>query len=175
MLKSLALVVLAALVLLLIYAATRPDTFRIERSQRIQAPPERVYGLINDLKGFNTWNPWRKKDPALKETYGSLSAGPGARYGWDSDKVGVGSMEITTVQSPSQVSLKLDFVKPFEAHNTVDFTLKAEGGGTQVTWAMQGPSPFMSKLMGVFVNMDRMVGQDFEDGLNTLKALAEKP
>lgn len=177
MLKTIGLVLLAALALLLIYAATRPDTFRVERTLSIQAPPERVFALISDLKRFNTWNPYEKKDPALKGRYGATTAGVGAQYGWEGDKVGTGSMEITQVQAPQRVAMKLDFVKPFEAHNQVEFSLQPQGGATpatQVTWAMHGPANYLSKLMGVVINMDRMVGKDFEDGLNNLKALAEQ-
>ncbi|MDC6171124.1 SRPBCC family protein [Paucibacter sp. XJ19-41] len=174
MIKTIALVIVAALALLLIYAATRPDSFRVERSTRIQAPPEKIYALIHDLKGFNRWNPYEKKDPAIKGQYSAVTAGAGARYGWESDKVGVGSMEITEVAAPSRVAMKLDFVKPFEAHNQVEFRLRPEGGATQVSWAMQGPSPFVSKLIGVFISMDRMIGQDFEDGLANLKSLVEQ-
>jgi uncharacterized protein YndB with AHSA1/START domain len=177
MLKTIGLVLLAALALLLIYAATRPDTFRVERSLSIQAPPERVFAMINDLKRFNTWNPYVKKDPALIQRYGATTAGPGAQYGWEGDKVGIGSMEITQVQAPQRVAMKLDFVKPFEAHNFAEFSLRPEGGPTpmtQVTWTMHGPANYLSKLMGVVINMDRMVGKDFEDGLNNLKALAEQ-
>ncbi|WP_395701799.1 SRPBCC family protein [Aquabacterium sp.] len=174
MVKTLSLAVLAAIVLLLAYAATRPDTFRVERSLRIQAPPERIIGLIGDLKQFNAWNPYERKDPALKGRYGATTQGPGAQYAWESDKVGTGSLEITALQAPSRVAMKLDFVKPFEAHNQVEFTLQADGNVTLVRWAMQGPAPYISKLMGVVFDMDRMVGRDFEDGLNNLKALAEK-
>lgn len=174
MIKTIALVIVAALALLLIYAAIRPDSFRVERSTRIQAPPEKIYALIHDLKGFNRWNPYEKKDPAIKGQYSAVTAGPGARYGWESDKVGVGSMEITEVAAPGRVAMRLDFVKPFEAHNQVEFTLRPEGGATQVSWAMQGPSPFVSKLIGVFISMDKMIGPDFEDGLANLKSLAEQ-
>lgn len=174
MLKNITLVVAALLALLLIYAATRPDNFRVERSVRIQAPPDKIYALIHDLKAFNRWNPYEKKDPAIKGEYGSTSAGPGARYAWQSDKVGVGSMEITAVAAPSRVALRLDFVKPFEASNQVEFTLRPEAGATQVSWAMQGPSPFLSKLIGVFISMDQMIGKDFESGLSNLKTLAEQ-
>lgn len=174
MLKTLGLIVLAAVALLLIYAATRPDSFRVERSLRIQAPPERLFGLISDLKQFNTWNPYERKDPG-KGRYGTATAGPGALYAWRSDKLGEGSMEITSITAPTRVTMKLDFIKPFEAHNTAEFTLRPEAGGTTVSWVMQGPSPYLSKLMGVVFNIDRMVGTDFEAGLQNLKTLAEKP
>lgn len=176
MIKTIALVLLAALVLLLAYAATRPDSFRVERSRVISAPPEQVYGLIHDLRQFNTWNPYERKDPALKGEYGATTAGPGARYAWQGDKVGTGSMEIVGVQAPHRVDMKLDFVKPFEAHNQVQFTLQPEGAGaTRVTWAMQGPVPYLAKIVHLFFDMDRMVGQDFEDGLAHLQAAVQKP
>lgn len=173
MLKTLGLAVLAALIVLLLYAATRPDQFRVERSLRIEAPPERVYALIEDLKGFNTWNPYARKDPAMKQRYGDVTRGPGAFYAWESKEVGIGSMKITDVQAPTRVTIALDFEQPFTAHNIAEFTLRPDGSGTQVTWAMHGPANFMSKLMGVFFDMDRMVGPDFEAGLANLKTAAE--
>ena len=173
MLKVILISVVAAVGLLLIYAATRPDNFRIERSVRIEAPPERVYGLIDDLHQFNRWNPFLRKDPAAQGTYSGTPSGKGARYAWQGEKVGVGQMEIVDTAAPANVTMNLDFIKPFEAHNMADFTLKPEAGATQVTWAMYGPAPFLSKLMQVFVSMDRMVGKDFEDGLSNLKTLAE--
>jgi uncharacterized protein YndB with AHSA1/START domain len=174
MLKTIALAAVAALAVMLIYAATRPDSFRVERSTLIQAPPEKIHPLIADLKAFNRWNPYEKKDPAIKGQYSAITAGPGARYGWESQEVGVGSMEIIEVTAPGRVAMKLDFVKPFEAHNHVEFTLRPEGGATRVSWALNGPSPYLSKLIGVFINIDSMVGKDFEDGLAHLKALAEQ-
>ncbi|CAE6734730.1 hypothetical protein R69746_02204 [Paraburkholderia aspalathi] len=173
MLKVILITVVAAVGLLLIFAATRPDNFRIERSVRIEAPPERVYGLIDDLHQFNRWNPFLRKDPAAQGTYSGTPSGKGARYAWQGEKVGVGQMEIVDTAAPANVTMNLDFIKPFEAHNMADFTLKPEAGATQVTWAMYGPAPFLSKLMQVFVSMDRMVGKDFEDGLSNLKTLAE--
>lgn len=174
--KTIALVLLAALALLLAYAATRPDTFRVERSRVIPASPERLYGLIHDLRQFNTWNPYERKDPGIQGIYSATTTGPGARYAWRGDKVGVGSMEILDATAPQRVGMKLDFVKPFEAHNQIAFTLQPEGaGGTRVTWAMQGPVPYLAKIAHLVFNMDRMVGQDFEDGLANLQTVAQKP
>lgn len=176
MLKTLpvvVVVVVAAVGIVLVYAATRPDTFRVERSVRIAAPPQRIYALIGNLRRFNMWNPYERKDPQTKGRYSVREAGPGAIYAWDSDKVGVGQMEIVDVAEPSRVTMNLDFIKPFEAHNVADFTLKPIGDATEVTWAMHGPAPYVSKLIQVFVSMDTMVGKDFEDGLNNLKTLAE--
>jgi uncharacterized protein YndB with AHSA1/START domain len=159
----------------LILAASRPDSFRVQRSLSIKAPPEKLFALINDFKAWTAWSPWEKKDPAMKRSYGALTSGKGAAYAWDGDKnVGQGSMEITDTLAPSRVALRLDFVKPFEAHNTVEFTLKAEGEGTTVTWTMDGPTPFFGKIIHVFIDMDRMVGKDFESGLANLKTAAEK-
>lgn len=173
MLKTILIAVVAAVALLLIYAATRPDNFRIERTVRIEAPPERIYALIDDMHQFNRWNPFLRKDPATQGTYSGTSSGKGARYAWQSEKIGVGQMEIVDTTAPSSVKMNLDFLKPFEAHNFAEFELKPEAGATQVTWAMHGPAPFLSKLMQVFFSMDKMVGKDFEDGLSNLKTLAE--
>jgi carbon monoxide dehydrogenase subunit G len=173
MFKTVVIVVVAACAALLFYAGTRADTFRVERSARIEAPPERIFGLIDDLQRFNTWNPYEKKDPTAKGHYGTTTGGPGAWYSWDGEKIGAGRMEIVDTAVPSQVTMKLDFYKPFEAHNMVEFTMRPDGDATRVTWSMHGPAPFVTKLMQVFSIMDRMVGKDFEDGLNNLKTLAE--
>jgi uncharacterized protein YndB with AHSA1/START domain len=157
------------------YASTRPDTFRIERAATIQAPPDRIFPLINDFRNWTRWSPWEKMDPALKRTYSGAPSGPGAVYEWEGNKkVGKGRMEIVDAPPPSRVTIKLDFLKPFEAHNTADFTLTSQGGSTLVTWAMHGPNIFLSKVMGMFVNMDRMIGKDFETGLANLKTAAEQ-
>lgn len=164
---------LAGVVVVLLLAAMRPDTFRVTRSTSIKAPPEKIFPLINDLHQFNTWNPFEKKDPG-KGTYSGPAAGKGASYAWKSDQLGIGSMTIADTTEPSRVAIKLDFVKPFEAHNDVEFTLAPKGKVTEVTWAMTGPVPFFAKIIHVLINMDKMVGGDFEDGLANLKALAEK-
>ena len=175
MLKPILLAAFAAIALLLIYAATRPDTFRVERSASVKAPPERVFALINDLHNFNQWNPYEKKDPALKRTYSGAEAGKGAVYEWlGNDQVGAGRMEILETVAPSQITIKLDFFKPFEAHNTAEFTMAGQGDATNVTWAMHGRQPFMFKVMSIFMSMDKMIGKDFETGLANLKGLAEK-
>jgi len=173
-LKIAALILGAALAIFLLYATTRPDTFRVERSTSIKASPERVFALINDLHSFHSWNPYAKKDAAMKIDYSGPASGKGARYAWESKEVGVGSMEITDAAPPSQVAINLDFVKPFEAHNKVTFTMVAGAGAmTRVTWAMEGPVPYLSKVMHLLFNIDKMVGDDFEIGLRDLKAQAE--
>ena len=175
MLKTIALVVVLLLAAVLIFAATRPDTFRVTRSATIKAPPEKIFPLVADFRRWTAWSPWEKKDPNLKRSYGGAAEGKGATYAWEGDRnVGEGRMEITDAAVPGRVAIKLDFLKPFEAHNTVLFTLTGRGESTEVTWDMQGPANYLSKLIGVFVNMDRMVGGDFEAGLANLKAAAEK-
>lgn len=172
MLKTIGLVLLAAIVLVLAYAATRPDSFRVERSLRMQAPPEKIFALVNDLHAFNRWNPWLRKEPNAQLSYTGPALGPGARSAWEGKELGSGSMTVTTAE-PQKITLQLDFLKPFEAQNTAEFTLTPEAGGTTVVWAMHGPANFMTKVMGLFFSMDRIVGKDFEDGLVNLKALAE--
>lgn len=175
MLKIIAIVIVVLISGVLIFAATKPDTFRVERAAAIKAPPEKVFALINDFKRWDAWSPWEKKDPAMKRTWGATTSGKGAKYAWDGNNdVGQGSMEIADSISPSKIALKLDFIKPFEGHNTVEFTLEPKGDVTNVTWAMQGPAPFLSKVMQVFCSMDSMVGKDFEAGLANMKAAAEK-
>ena len=156
-------------------AATKPDTFRVERTASIKAPPEKIFPLINDFDNWGAWSPYEKKDPAMQRTYGSATSGKGATYAWNGDKnVGSGSMEILDAPAPSRVTIKLDFTRPFEAHNMADFTLEPANGGTQVSWTMSGPTPFLGKILHVFIDMDKMVGRDFEAGLANLKTLAEK-
>lgn len=175
MLKAILIVVILLIAGLLGYAATRPDSFRVERSASIKAPPEEIFVHINDFRAWNAWSPWAKKDPAMKATYGAITQGKGATYQWDGNsEVGMGRMEIVDATPPSRVAIKLDFLKPFEAHNTVELTVQAQGDGANVSWTMFGPQPFIAKIMGVFVSMDSMVGKDFEAGLANLKAIAEK-
>lgn len=179
MIKTISLAVLALVVLaiagLLVYAATRPDTFGLQRSTTISAPPEKIFALINDLRQFNTWNPYEKKDPNIQGSYRGPSAGPGAFYDFDGNKeVGKGSLGITGSSAPDKVRMRLDMHAPMEAHNEITFTLVPLGQVTEVTWAMQGPCPYLGKLMGVIFNMDTMIGRDFEAGLASLKALAER-
>ncbi|WP_293811199.1 SRPBCC family protein [uncultured Bosea sp.] len=180
MLKTIPLGLLALLavgiVVVLILAAGKPDTFQVARSIKIEASPERIYPLIADFRAWGAWSPWEKKDPAMKRTYGGPEIGVGATYAWAGDKnVGEGSMRITEAQVPGKLGLKLDFLKPFEAHNDVVFALTPQGQQTNVTWIMTGPTPFIGKIMHVFMDMDRMVGGDFETGLKAMKAAAERP
>jgi carbon monoxide dehydrogenase subunit G len=175
MLKTITIIVVVLIAALLVYAATRPDIFRVKRATNIKAPPEKIFALIDDLHRWGAWSPYEKKDPTMKRTYSGAANGTGAVYEWEGDKnVGKGRMEITESSPPFKVMIKLDFVKPFETHNIVEFTLDAQGDSTNVTWDMHGPAPFMSKVIGIFINMDSMVGKDFETGLANLKTVAEE-
>ena len=175
MLKKIALVIVALIAVVLIYASTRPDSFSVQRSATIKAPPEKVFALINDFHNWPAWSPWEKLDPAMKRTHSGAAAGQGAVYAWlGNSDVGEGRMEITESVPSSKVGIKLDFITPFESKNTTLFTLQPQGDSTQVAWLMQGPAPYVTKLMTVFVSMDKMIGKDFEAGLANLKANAEK-
>ena len=173
MLKRIVLALLIAIVLLVGYATSKSDDFRVERSARMAAPPEKVFALINDLKGFNTWNPWEKKDPGKGQYGAGATVGPGASYAWDSDKLGSGRMTIESSAPSSKVTMRLDFIKPMQATNAAVFALAPDGDGTRVSWSMSGKNTLGSKLFQVFVSMDKMVGDDFDAGLANLKALAE--
>ena len=174
MFKKILIALCVALIAILAFAATRPDDFRVARSIRIAAPPQAVHALIEDFRQWSRWSPYENRDPDMKRTFGSTSKGKGAVYGWDgNNNVGAGRMEILD-DSPTKIAIKLDFARPFEAHNIAEFSIVPAGDGVDVTWAMSGPSPYISKLMGLFFSMDRMVGSDFETGLASLKAEAEK-
>lgn len=174
-LLAVAAIVATGIVAVLILAAMKPDTFTLQRSLAINAPPERVFPLISDFRNWTQWSPWEKLDPNLKRDYSGAQSGVGAAYAWEGDKkVGEGRMEIVEAVPSSKVALKLDFVRPFEAHNAVTFALEPARGATNVTWTMTGPTPFIGKIFHVFVNMDRMVGRDFEAGLASMKAAAER-
>lgn len=167
-------VVAIAIVIVLILAATKPDSFRVQRSLMIKAPPETLFALINDFHRWGTWSPWETKDPAMKRTFSGAPSGTGAVYAWDGNKnVGSGRMEILESAIPSTIVIKLDFFKPFEGHNTAEFTLSPQADTTTVNWVMRGPAPFMSKVMQVFMNFDSMIGKDFEQGLANLKKATE--
>jgi uncharacterized protein YndB with AHSA1/START domain len=170
-----AVVLVIAIAIVLILAATKPNTFSVQRATAIKAPPEKIFSLINDFHQWGSWSPYEHKDPAMKRSYGGAESGKGAVYAWDGNKnVGSGRMEILDTSAPSKIVIKLDFFTPFEGHNTAEFTLRPQGDAINLTWLMHGPAPFMSKLMQVFMNIDNMVGKDFQVGLANLKRLAEK-
>jgi polyketide cyclase/dehydrase/lipid transport protein len=170
-----AVVLATAIAIVLILAATKPDTLRVQRAIGINAPAEKIFPLINDFHQWKSWSPYENKDPAMKRSYSGAIDGKGAVYGWEGNKnVGSGRMEILDSSVSTKIVIKLDFFTPFEGHNTAEFTLLPQGNATGVTWLMDGPASFMSRVMQVFINLDHMIGKDFEIGLVNLKNLAEK-
>lgn len=171
------LIALAAILLvggILLYAATRPDTFRVQRTTLVQAPPDRIYPLISDLRRFSAWSPYEKKDPNMVRAYTGPESGPGAAYAFTGNKeVGKGAIRITSVTPGALVRMSLTMVEPIECDNRVEFRLEPNGKATTVTWALEGPVPYFAKIVHLFLDMDSMVGKDFETGLADLKKLAE--
>ena len=166
------LAVLIALVLVL--ASMKPNTVHYERSTVITASPERVLSHITDFKRWAAWSPWEEKDPGMKRDYSGSPQGAGAKYGWTgNNKVGEGGMEITAVKS-DDVRIDMHFIRPWKTRCDIHFRTSAEGNATRLTWTMDGPQIFMGKVMSVFMDMDKMIGKDFEAGLANLKAVAEK-
>jgi uncharacterized protein YndB with AHSA1/START domain len=161
-------------VVFVIIIATRPDDFRVTRSATIAAPPAAMFDQVNDFHKWDNWSPWAKLDPTCKNTFDGAPAGKGAVFAWDgNNKVGAGRMTVTESQPPELIRINLEFLRPFKATNTAEFTFKPEGNGTVVTWGMFGKSNFLSKAFGLFVNCDNMIGKDFEKGLAQMKAVAE--
>lgn len=174
-LLTVAVILVVGIAGVLIFAATKPDVFRVARSTSIKATPDKIFPLINEFRNWASWSPYEHRDPAMKRTYSGAESGKGAIYEWDGNSnVGAGRIEITDTTPPSKVMINLDMLKPFEAHNNVVFTIEPNGETTSVTWAMSGPVPYFAKIMHVFMNVDRMVGGDFETGLANMKAVAEK-
>jgi len=171
----LGLFALIALVFIALFAvaSTRPDTYHVERSAVLTAPPATVHAVIDDMRRFTEWSPFQKYDPAMKIDYSGPSAGVGASYHWVGEgQAGEGRMTITESTAPSSVTEKLEFIKPFASTCEVRFTIAPEGEGSKVTWAMDGKADFMTKLMSLFASMDSMVGKDFEEGLTNLNRVS---
>ena len=170
-----AVILAIAIAAILVLAATKPNTLRVQRAIDIKAPAEKIFPLISDFHQWRSWSPYETKDPAMKRTYSGTDSGKGAAYAWDGNKnVGSGRMEILETSPPQKIVIKLDFFTPFEGHNTAEFTMLPQGNGTHVTWVMYGPANFMSRLIQVFMNLDNMIGKDFDAGLANLKKLTEK-
>ena len=162
------------IVAVLVFAATKPDTFHFERTATIAAPPEKVQTLVTDFRNWGAWSPWEKLDPNMTRTFKGELSGVGSVYEWTGNgDVGTGRMEITAV-TPSTVTIDLDFIEPMATSNVTQFNLSPNGGGTNVVWSMDGPMPYLSKLLTVFVSMETLLSEDFESGLAQLKAAAEK-
>lgn len=174
MLQIIAGVVVVSVAGFLAVVAKKPNTFRFKREQDIKASPEAIYALINDFHNWIQWSPYEKKDPNMKRTYSGSESGKGAVYEWEGNNdVGQGRMEIIDTVPGSKVVIKLDFLKPFEGHNTAEFTMVPQGDSTHVIWAMSGPANFISKVMQTVMDMDKMIGDDFADGLAKMKTVAE--
>jgi uncharacterized protein YndB with AHSA1/START domain len=174
MLKKILLGIVGFIVVVLVVAALQPADFKITRTATIAAPPADVFAQVNELRKWEAWSPWAKLDPAMKVTYDGPPAGTGASYAWaGNSQVGEGRMTITESRSPELVRMKLEFLKPFAAVNDTEFAFKPETNQTVVTWSMSGKNNFVSKVFCLFMNMDKMVGKDFEKGLAQLKAVAE--
>jgi uncharacterized protein YndB with AHSA1/START domain len=175
MILRIVVIVTALIALVLMLAASKPKTFRIERSINIQAPSERVFALIDNLGSWPRWAPQDREDPSMKRTYSGPTNGKGAVSEWTgSGNSGRGSMLITDSLPSTRISLQVDWVKPFAARNVNEFVLGSTGTSTKVTWTMQGPNLYVMRIMGIFVNMDRTMGKHFEAGLANLKAVAEQ-
>ena len=175
MIKIILILLAVAILAVLAYAATKPDAYTVTRSQLINAPADQLHAIINSPREFEKWSPYSPKDPQMKNTYSGPASGVGARNDFvGNNQVGQGSVEIIRSTAPREVAMRLIMVKPFAADNEVVYSLQQQGAATQVTWAMTAKNPYFAKVIGVFINMDKMIGGDFEVGLQKLKALAEK-
>ncbi|MCA9526718.1 MAG: SRPBCC family protein [Myxococcales bacterium] len=168
-------IIVAVIVGLFAFASTRPDTFRYVRSATIKAPAATVFSHVNDFRRWEAWSPWAGLDPQMKTTYSGPETGVGARYDWDSKsgKVGAGGMEISEVDAPNRIEIELRFLRPFKAENHATFTFTEQGGATTVEWIMTGRNILMGKVFGLFMDMEKMIGKDFEKGLAALARAAE--
>jgi hypothetical protein len=169
------LIAVAAVVVAFIgVVSMRPSDFRVSRTATISAPPPAVFAQVNDFHKWDAWNPWSKLDPNIKQTYGGAPAGVGATYAWTGNgNVGEGRMTITESHPSDLIRIRLEFLKPFAATHTAEFTFKPAGPKTDLTWSMAGKNNFMAKAMHLFMNMDKMIGGQFEKGLADIKAIAE--
>lgn len=173
--KKVLLVLLLIVIAILLYATTRPNTYHVERSIVINAPAEKIVPMIDDFHQWARWSPWEDLDPNMKRTFSGANSGPGAVYAWEGNrKVGAGQMEIVQEQKPKAITVKLEFLRPMHDTSTTTFLFDQQGSATKVTWQMDGQMTYVSKVMCIFVSMDKMIGKDFEKGLARLKAEAEK-
>lgn len=161
---------------LLVYAWTQPDRFHILRRTSIKAPPRRIFALISDFHNWDAWSPYEHIDPAMKRAFSGPARGKGAVYEWESssNRAGTGRLEIIDSSPPFKIVIQLDLAKPFEISSIVEFILETQDDETQVTWNMHGSNPFIGKMMGILYDRNGKVGQDFEEGLANLKAIAER-
>lgn len=174
MLKKILIALVAIVVVFLVVVAMQPSDFRVARTATISAPAPAVFAQVNDFHNWEAWSPWAKLDPAAQNSFEGPSAGRGAIFRWAGNReVGEGSMTITESRPSDLIRIKLEFLKPFEATNTAEFTFKPDGDQTAVTWSMAGKNNFISKAICLFMNMDKMVGGKFEEGLAQMKSVVE--
>jgi hypothetical protein len=172
---KLLLIVGVALAVVVAFIATRPASFRIARSETMAAPAAAAFALVNDFRRWGEWSPWSKIDPAMEVTYGGAETGEGATYAWSGNReIGEGQMTIEESRPDELIRIRLEFKKPMKATNTAEFTFEPEGEGTRVTWSMEGRNGFLGKAIGLVMNMDRMVGDQFEKGLADMKSIVER-
>jgi hypothetical protein len=174
MLETIIIAIVVVVAAILIYAATKPNEFEVSRTTSVQALPDKIFPLVNDLRSHSSWSPF-DKGKEMKRVYSGPAAGKGAALEFEGDRnVGARRLAITDAAVPSKITMLLDMIKPFKAHNTVEFTFVPKGSATTVTWAMHGKQPYLGKLISTFINCDKMVGGQFEKGLADLKSVAEK-
>jgi len=174
MIKKILIGLVVLVLVLVVVIAVQPSTYRVERSATMNAPAPVVFAQVNDFHNWNAWSPWAKIDPQMKQTFEGAPAGNGAIYTWNGNKeVGEGRMTITESHPSDLVKIKLEFLKPFAATSDTTFTIKPEGNQTKVTWTMVGDKNFIAKAFHLVMNMDKMVGGDFEKGLAQMKTVAE--
>jgi hypothetical protein len=178
MLKKAIMAIVAALIVVIavfcVVVAMQPADFKITRSATMNASPDKIFEQVNDFHKWDAWSPWAKIDPAMKTTYSGPPSGTGAAYAWvGNDQVGEGNMAITASHPNEHIAIDLEFIRPFAAKNITEFTLKPEGDKTSVTWTMTGKNNFVAKAFNLVMNMDKLVGADFEKGLAQMKAITE--
>jgi uncharacterized protein YndB with AHSA1/START domain len=167
-------VVIVGVGAIFILALGQPNTFRVERSVVVNAPADKIFPLIADFHTWSRWSPFDKIDPDMQRTFSGAAQGKGAVYAWEGKGMaGIGRMEIVDATPPGKISIKLNFSKPMKTQNSVEYLLIPEGNGTKVTWVMYGPNSYVAKLFHVFMNMDKMVGKSFDEGLARLKDIGE--
>ena len=174
MLIKILIVVAVIVVVFVIVVVLQPSEYRVARTATMSAPPTAVFAQVNDFHKWAAWNPWGKIDPAMKQNYEGAPAGVGAIYKWaGNNEVGEGRMAITESRPSDLIRVQMEFFKPYAGNGTAEFTFKPEGNQTAVTWSMTGQNNFMAKAIHLFMNMDKMIGGQFEKGLADMKSIVE--
>jgi hypothetical protein len=171
--RKLALGTVAVLAILVAVIALQPSSFSVERGAAIQAPPDVVYRHVQSLRAMDEWSPFARMDPEMQIRYEGPESGVGAQSSFEGPQMGKGSLTITAVKPDREVEMQLEMLEPMQASNHIRFTFEPTGEATRVTWRMDGTSGFVAKAIGLVVDMDEMVGSNFETGLAQLKLAAE--